>query len=446
MISKILKLPFSSFYTATLLITVLLPAVARADVPLDRIVAVVNEDVIMESELQEKIRTVRNQLAQAKAEAPPGDILEKQVLEKLILNKLQLQFAATTGILVDDETLNRTINNIAEENHVNLTQFREILERDGFNYEKFREDIRNEIIISRLKQRQVDNRITVTDREIDNYLANEQHQGGIENEYRISHILISIPEAATAEETEQARLVGEKVLEDLANGEDFAKLAATVSEGQQTLQGGDLGWRKASEVPSLFADQIAKMKEGDVSKLIQSPGGFHIIKLTGLRTGDKFIVTQAHARHILLKLNELLTEEDAKTRLEQLKLRAEGGDDFAELAKAVLDSGFSVLVDATFLKAGQRELFQQLATASVVPFLILDFQASEPELCRRIKLRQQHKNDASEATPVVLQQQLQSAQPLTEKEQLYVLTVDTESANALTKLSADVATFLSSCA
>jgi len=245
-----------------------------------------------------------------------------------------LQLAASTGVVVDDETLNQTINRIAEQNKVSLAQFRDILERDGFSYERFREDIRDEITISRLKQRHVDNRITVTDGEIDNFLATEQHQGGAENEYRLSHILIATPDEATAEEKTQARMVAGKVLENLANGEDFAKLASTLSAGQQAEQGGDLGWRKASEIPSLFADIVDHMKEGEISKVIESPGGFHIIKLTGLRTSDKHIVKQTKARHILMRTNELLTDDDVIKKLKQLKTRISAGEDFAALAKS----------------------------------------------------------------------------------------------------------------
>ncbi len=316
------------------MIPLILTGTANAGVPLDRIIAVVNEDVIMHSELRNKLRAITSQLTEQNAQLPPRDILEKQVLEQLILNKLQLQFAANTGILVDDETLNRAISNIATENKLNLSQFREILERDGYSYEAFREDIRNEIIISRLKQRQVDNRIAVTDREIDNFLVTEEFQGGTETEYRLSHILINIPEESTQEETEQARLVAEKVLEDLANGEDFAMLARAISDGQQAQEGGDLGWRKAGDIPSLFAGQVSTLKEGEVSELIQNPSGFHIIKLTGMRSGDKYMVTQTRARHILIRPNELVTDDDAKNRLAQLKLRLEGGDNFEELARS----------------------------------------------------------------------------------------------------------------
>jgi peptidyl-prolyl cis-trans isomerase SurA len=331
---NLLKFFHACVYCAAFLTSLFPAPSAYAGVPLDRIVAIVNEDVIMQSELNNKLRALASQLSEQNAPLPPRDILEKQVLEQLILNKLQLQFAANTGILVDDETLNRAISNIASENKVNLTQFREILERDGYSYEAFREDIRNEIIIARLKQRQVDNRVTVTDREIDNFLVTEEIQGGIETEYRLSHILIATPEEATAEETEQAKMVAEKVLEDLANGEDFAMLARTVSDGQQALEGGDLGWRKAADIPSLFTDHVQKMEEGEVSDLIQNPGGFHIIKLTGVRSGDKYMVTQTRARHILIRPNELVTNEEAKTRLEQLLIRLQGGDSFEDLARS----------------------------------------------------------------------------------------------------------------
>jgi peptidyl-prolyl cis-trans isomerase SurA len=303
-------------------------------VVLDRIVAVINDDVIMQSEMVNKLRTIKVQIAQQNSAMPPDEILAKQVLDNLILTKLQLQLAASTGIVVDDETLNQTINRIAEQNKVSLTKFREIIEQDGYSYERFREDIRGEITISRLKQRYVDNRISITDNEIDNFLATEKHQGGAENEYRLSHILIATPEEATAEEKTQARMVAEKVLEDLANGEDFTKLAMSLSAGQQAEQGGDLGWRKASEIPSLFADVVAHMKEGETSKLIESPGGFHIIKLAGLRTSDKHMVTQTKTRHILMRTNELLTDNDISNKLKILKTRIKAGEDFAALAKS----------------------------------------------------------------------------------------------------------------
>lgn len=299
----------------------------------DRIVAVVRDDVIMNSELSARLRTVRNQLVEQGTPLPPDTVLEKQVLDRLILTKLQLMMADETGIRVDDETLNRTISNIATENQLTLTQFREILESDGYSYDNFREDIRNEILLSRLQQRQVDNRVMVTDREIDDFLMNMQHQGGLEKEYRISHILFSLPDSPNAEDLQQTQALAEKVMEELRQGGDIAAIASTYSDGEQALEGGDLGWRKYSQVPTLFADFIADMNKGDISELIRSPSGYHIIKLMDVRDGEPVVITQTLARHILIKPSEVLSEAQVKERLAGLKRRIQGGDDFAELAR-----------------------------------------------------------------------------------------------------------------
>ena len=312
-----------------------------AEVALDRIVAVVENDIIMQSELETKLRTVVGQMQQQGIQLPSSSVLETQVLERMILIIIQLQRAEETGIRVDDETLNRTISNIAAENKVSLSQFRDILEKDGFNYEQFRENIRNEIIISRLRQRQVDNRISISSKEIDNALSNMEFQGKTETEYQLSHILISLPEAPTPDEEEQARLVATKVLEDLKAGQDFAMMASTYSDGQRALEGGDLGWRKKNEIPTLFSTQIASMEKGDISDLIKSSSGFHIVKLADVRSSEKHIITQTNARHILIKLDELTTADDARVRLDQLKTRIEGGDHFEVLAKSHSDDTVS---------------------------------------------------------------------------------------------------------
>ena len=312
-----------------------------AEVPLDRIVAVVENDIIMQSELDIQVRMVAKQMQQQNIKLPSSSVLEDQVLERMILTKIQIQRAEETGIRVDDETLNRTINNIAAENKVSLSQFKEILEKDEFNYEQFRENIRDEIITSRLRQRQVDNRISITSKEIDDALTNQEFQGNTETEYLLQHILISLSEAPSPDEEEQARLVANEVLEDLKAGQAFATMASSVSEGQRALEGGDLGWRKKNEIPTLFNSQIATMKKGDISDLIKSPSGFHIVKLTDVRSSEKQMITQTKARHILIKLTEVTTEDDAKIRLEQLKTRIESGDDFAKLAKAHSDDKIS---------------------------------------------------------------------------------------------------------
>jgi len=301
--------------------------------PVDRIVAVVEADVVLASELTERVRTVKSQLQEQGTPLPPDSVLEKQVLDRLILTKLQIQMADNTGIRVDDETLNQTISKIAAENQLTLTQFREILEKDGYQYDDFREDIRNEILLSRLRQRQVENRVYVSDREIDDFLVNMQHQGGLEKEYRISHVLISMPESPTAEDLEQTRMLAEKVQKELQEGADISAIAATYSDGEQGLEGGDLGWRKYSQVPSLFTDFIATMEKGEISELIRSPNGFHIIQLMDVRDGEAMVVTQTHARHILIKPSQILTEAQVQDRLRALKQRIESGDDFSELAR-----------------------------------------------------------------------------------------------------------------
>ena len=317
-----------------LLAGMLLSGPATAVQDLDRIVAVINDDVIMRSELAVKIRGVTTQMEEQNIPLPPLDILQKQVLDRLIMTKLQIQMAQNTGIRVDDETLNRTISNIARENELSLNQFREILEQDGYGYENFRREIRDEILISRLQQRQVDNRVIVTDREIDNYLSNQEHQGETDIEFHIAHILIAIPEGASTRQLTRARETAEQALSELQGGADFANMAATYSDGQQALDGGDLGWRKAGQVPTLFADFISDMEVGGLSGIIKSPSGYHIIKLLDKRSSEQVVVTQTRARHILVRPDELTTVDDARRRLQQLRMRIEGGDDFAELAKA----------------------------------------------------------------------------------------------------------------
>ena len=321
--------------TTLALLACILPACpATAVQDLDRIVAVINDDVIMRSELGEKVRSVTSQMQEQNIPLPPDNILQKQVLDRLIMTRLQIQMAQNTGIRVDDETLNRTISNIARENELSLNQFRDILEQDGYGYESFRREIRDEILISRLQQRQVDNRVIVTDREIDNYLSNQEHQGETDIEFHIAHILVAIPEGASTRQVARARETAETVLGELQGGADFGSVAATWSDGQQALDGGDLGWRKAGQVPTLFADFISDMEVGGLSDIIKSPSGYHVIKLLDKRSSEQVVVTQTRARHILVRPDELTTPQDALRRLQQLRMRIEGGDDFAELARA----------------------------------------------------------------------------------------------------------------
>ncbi|MEW6353922.1 MAG: peptidylprolyl isomerase [Pseudomonadota bacterium] len=312
--------------------------------PLDRILVVVNNDVITQSDLEQQLLTVKQQLQQQNAEAPPDDALRKQVLERLIMRQLQLQRAEETGIRVDDDTLNRTIETIAKQNNLSLAQFREVLARDGFDFANFREDIRKEIIIGRLRQRQIGNQITVTDQEVDNYLATQQSQGtSAGDEYRVAQILIALPEAATPEQIQAAKQKAQQILEQLRSGADFKQTAVAVSQDQLALEGGDLGWRSAGQLPSLFADLAPKMQVGEISELIRSPSGFHIIKLIDKRGETEHVVKQTMVRHILIRTNEITSDQDARTRLEQLKQRVEGGEDFAALARSNSEDGASAV-------------------------------------------------------------------------------------------------------
>ena len=328
---------------------------AMAYVPLDRIIAVVNEDVIMESELELSIKTVRKQMQQQGQQLPPHAILERQVLDNLIQNRIQLQLAERAGIRVDDEVLNRTISNIAAQNKVSLSEFREILESDGYSYERFREDIRKEIILNQLRKRQVENRINVTEKEIDNFLSNQEFRANMQAEVRLSHILLSLPTGPTTEETEQVKLMAESIRADIVAGSDFAEIAKTVSDGQNAANGGDLGWRKMGDVPGLFIEYVPDMSKGDVSEPIQSSSGFHLIEMTDIKSDEKTIIEQTHARHILVRLDQLTTAEQAESKLLKLKQRIENGDDFGILAKGNSDDTVSAANggDLGWTSAGQ---------------------------------------------------------------------------------------------
>ncbi|GMQ96197.1 MAG: peptidylprolyl isomerase [Gammaproteobacteria bacterium] len=303
-------------------------------VEIDRIVAVVNNDVIVLSELQSRLRTVVEQLEKGGVPAPPKDVLEKQVLEQLILDRLQVQIAADTGIRIDDETLNRQIADIAGQNKLSLREFRDILERDGFDFAAFREDVRNELVKNRVQQRQVRDRVQVTARDIDNYLATQEKQGGNNPEYRLGHILVAVPDGASPEELTEARDQAEDILARLKAGANFGRTAAAESDGQQALEGGDLGWRKGGELPTLFEDVVPKLEKGGLSDVIRGPSGFHVIKLLDTRGAERLVVKQTHARHILVKIDELVSNNDARTRLRMLRSRILNGADFNELARA----------------------------------------------------------------------------------------------------------------
>jgi peptidyl-prolyl cis-trans isomerase SurA len=306
-------------------------------VEIDRIVAVVNDDVIVYSALQTRVRTVVEQLENSGVPAPPGDVLEKQVLEQLIIDRLQMQIAADTGIRIDDESLNRQIADIARQNNLSLRQFRDVLKRDGYDFAAFREEIRNELIKSRVQQRQVQSRVQVTDRDIDNFLATREKQGGNTADSRIGHILVAVPDGASPEQLAEARDEIEDILARLNAGANFGRTAAAESDGRQALEGGDLGWRKDGELPTLFENVVPELKKGEVSDIIRSSSGFHLVKLLDVRGTERHVINQTHAQHILIKTTEVLSGQDARARLLLLRSQILNGADFNQLARASSD-------------------------------------------------------------------------------------------------------------
>ena len=301
--------------------------------PLDRIVAVVNNEIVLDSELVEMEQTVRQQLRQRNAAIPSSDILRRQVLERLIMQKLQLQRAEMSGIRVADDALNAAVRQIAENNNLTIRQFRDALESDGYDFTEFRETIREEMVISRLRKSEVEDSIVVSEREVDNFLATQNLQGDSEQAFRLLHILVGIPDAPTPEQVQEAEKKLAVIQDLLAEGGDFSEIAAGYSDGQNALEGGELGWRKQAELPTLFASVVPNLAVGEVSDVIRSGSGFHLVKLAEKRSEETHLVKQTKARHILIKTNELVTDEAAEKRLQQLRERILNGEDFAELAK-----------------------------------------------------------------------------------------------------------------
>lgn len=301
---------------------------------LDRIVAIVNDEAITARELDERADMAMKQLAKQGTAPPPRPVVERQLLERMIADRVQVQFAKDSGVRVEDADLERAIARIAEQNKLTPQLLRETLERDGVPYSKFREDIRAEIIMARLREREVDNKMVITDSEVDAFLAAEQQQDGRSDEVNLSHILVVVPENASPEQVQARRIRAEDALAQLAKGSDFRQVAAAFSEAPDSMQGGVMGWRASDRLPSIFADALKAMKPGDVSPVLRSANGFHIVRLNERRGGQTpMSVQQTHVRHILLKTNELVSENEARNRLRVLKERLENKADFAELAR-----------------------------------------------------------------------------------------------------------------
>lgn len=309
------------------------PRPARVAV-LDRIVAVVNDDVITRRDLDDRLTMVIKQMKQQGTPVPPRDVLQKQLLERMISSQVQLQYAKETGLRVDDAQLEKAIARIAEENQISVAQLRDSLDKDGVSFNKFREEIRDEIIMVRLREREVDNKILITDSEVDNYLKTQQTQEGKADEFNLSHILVRVPEQASPEQLQERRARAEEALAQIKAGVDFRQVAASFSDAPDAIQGGMMGWRQLDRLPTIFAEAVKSIGTGEVSAVLRSPNGFHIVRVNDRRGQNApLIVPQTHARHILIKTSELVSENDAKERLVKLKERLDNGADFAELAR-----------------------------------------------------------------------------------------------------------------
>ncbi len=316
---------------------------------LDAIVAVVNDDVITRRELNAAVTHIERQLQQKKVQMPPRAVLESQVLERLILAQLQVRAAERSGVTVDDATLNASIENLAKRNNMSLTQLQQNVEKDGVSFAKFREDVRREIMGARLRQKLVDSQIQISEQDVESLRAQLAGQSGSgssgaggEREYHLAQILIALPEGAAPQQIEAAKRKAQEVLAQARKGADFRQLAVSVSADRQALEGGDLGWRRVDQLPTLFAEAVPKLQAGQISDLIRSPSGFHIVKVLEIRggggesrpTSQQALVNQTHARHILLKISPQRSDDEARQQLEQLRQRIQNGEDFAELARA----------------------------------------------------------------------------------------------------------------
>jgi peptidyl-prolyl cis-trans isomerase SurA len=312
-------------------------------VELDSIVAVVEDDVILERELQKETSTILQRLQSSKAPLPPEHILRKQVLEKMIVDKLQKQLAEKAGITVSEEMLNSSAADIAQRNNMTLEQFRAELDGQHISYKSFLDNMRDEIIINQLRGREIGGRIKVTDQEVAHYMETQGKIGDESIQYHLGHILVAVKEGASSADIQNAQREANDLVAKLRAGQDFAQTAISHSDDSNALKGGDLGWRTLSTLPTLFADDVTKMARGEIAEPIRSPSGFHIIKMLAVKGMDNHIITKTKVRHILIKTNELIDDAEARKRLFGLKARISEGDDFAALARAHSDDKGSAL-------------------------------------------------------------------------------------------------------
>lgn len=319
--------------TRTFAAVMLLPLVAFAQTegqPIDRIAALVEEDVILQSELDESIDAIEQQVRARGESLPPRSVLEEQVLERLIMQRLQVLRAEQTGIRVSDVDVDNALNQVAQQNNLPLSQLRHVLEADGIDFEEFRREIRNEILVSRLQQRVVNSMDPISSTEIDILLASDRFSS---EEYLLSQIVIAVPDSAAPEQVREARSRVEEIYRQLDEGMAFSAAAISYSQGPDALEGGDVGWRNASALPRTFADAIQDLEPGDVTEPLRTPAGFVILKVRDVRERSEVMVEEYRVRHLLISPSELITPEQAREQVHNLRQRIQQGEDFAELAR-----------------------------------------------------------------------------------------------------------------
>ena len=317
------------FMTITLLS---LQAHAKIEL-LDRVIAVVDSGVVMESELNKRVKEIVDRLRQSNTELPPLSVLEEQVLERLITEEIQMQIAERAGIKISDSELNKTLLGIASQNSLSLEEFRVDIEGQGASYRDFRDTVRKEMIIQRVQRGKVGGRVEISEQELENFINSEEGRTKLAEEYSVQQILISIPGKANETQIDKAKNQAVDILVKIRAGEDFGKLATTYSSGQNALEGGYLGWRKATELPSLFATEVANLKVGQTSEPLRSGAGFHLIHLADKRGNTVKFEDQTLARHILVQSSEIRTETQTKLLIQDIADRLKKGEDFRQLAR-----------------------------------------------------------------------------------------------------------------
>ncbi len=342
--------------TRLLVLPLLLKALGgNAFQELDRVVAIVDDDVVLASELVERLQYIEQQFQANNMQIPPRDILASQVLERLILDSIQMQMGRRAGVRIGDEELTQAVAGVAQQAGMNLNQFQQALAQDGMSYAEFREQIRREMIVGRVQQNRVSDRIYISPQELQNFLASPVGRAATSDDFRVGHILLAVPDDASPAAVREAEASAREIVRELREGADFAQMAVARSADQRALEGGDLGWRKAGQLPSLFAEQVLSASKDQVLEPIRSASGFHIVKVLDKRGASNTVVDQTRARHILIQPSEIRSEREAENLIRDLYSRIEEGEAFDQLARDFSDDPGSALAggDLGWVMTGQ---------------------------------------------------------------------------------------------